>query len=136
MTGQADWTSCTFKIAEVPEIPGQTNPQPFLHPFSHSASQNTSHSTAATTTPGSPHRSHRIMQISTSAMLRSTPAHCSGQQAQAAFIRTCRPSPFGRRPMQMAKSFRSFGPYSYGMLIYCAELAPSASMVTVVQLQC
>ena len=38
--------------------------------------------------------------------------------------------------MQMAKSFRSFGPYGYGMLIYSAELAPSASKVTVVQLQC
>ena len=31
---------------------------------------------------------------------------------------------------------RSFGPYGYGMLIYSAELAPSASKVTVVQLQC
>ena len=76
------------------------------------------------------------MQTSMSAMLRSTPAQCSGQHAQAAFIRTCRPSPFAKRPMQMAKSFRSFGPYGNGMLIYSAELAPSTSLVTVVQLEC
>ena len=36
--------------------------------------------------------------------------------------------------MQMAKSFRSFGPYGYGMLLYSAELAPSTSLVTAVQL--
>ena len=55
------------------------------------------------------HSLHHTMQ--SSAMLRNTPAQCSGQPAPAAFLRTCRPSPFGRRAPQMA---RSFGPYGYG----------------------